>query len=94
MVKIRLSRLGDKKAPVYRIVVADGRYPRDGRFIDIIGNYNPLTDPATVNVDTEKAAKWISDGAQPTDTVRDLLVKAGVLEPKARPAKTPKAKKK
>ena len=76
-VKIRLKRMGAKKAPFYRVVVAD--YPRDGRFIEEIGYYNPLTDPATVNIDEEKAKKWISDGAQPTDTVKALLKKNGIL---------------
>ena len=79
MVKIRLRRMGAKKAPFYRIVVADSRSPRDGRFIEEIGTYNPLTDPATVNVDVEKAQQWIKNGAQPTDTVRALLKKAGAL---------------
>ena len=79
MVKIRLRRLGAKKAPFYRIVVADSRYPRDGRFIEEIGTYNPLTDPASVNVNSERAQEWIKKGAQPTDTVRGILKKAGVL---------------
>ena len=79
MVKIRLRRLGAKKAPFYRIVVADSRYPRDGRFIEEIGTYNPLTDPATVNVDADRAQEWITKGAQPTDTGRGILKKAGVL---------------
>ena len=79
MVKIRLRRMGAKKAPFYRIVVADARAPRDGRCIEEIGTYNPLTNPATVNVDVEKAQAWIKNGAQPTDTVRDLLKNAGVL---------------
>ena len=79
MVKIRLRRMGAKKAPFYRIVVADSRYPRDGRFIEEIGTYNPLTDPASVNVDPERAQEWIKKGAQPTDTVRGILKKAGVL---------------
>ena len=79
MVKIRLRRMGAKKAPFYRIVVADARSPRDGRCIEEIGTYNPLTEPATVNVDVEKAQTWIKNGAQPTDTVRGLLKKAGVL---------------
>ena len=74
-VKIRLKRMGAKKAPFYRVVVADSRYPRDGRFIEEIGTYNPLTDPATINIDKEKAEKWIKNGAQPTDTVRALLSK-------------------
>lgn len=79
-VKIRLTRLGDKKAPFYRVVVADSRSPRDGRFIDNIGTYNPLTDPAEIRIDVEKAQKWIANGAQPTDTARALLVKAGAIE--------------
>ncbi|MBQ4617618.1 MAG: 30S ribosomal protein S16 [Clostridia bacterium] len=77
-VKIRLRRMGAKKAPFYRIVVADSRYPRDGRFIDEIGYYNPLTDPVDLKVDTEKVQKWIQNGAQPTDTVKSLLKKAGI----------------
>ena len=79
MVKIRLRRRGAKKAPYYRIVVADSRSPRDGRCIEEIGAYNPLTEPATITVDSEKAKTWIQNGAQPTDTVRGLLKKAGVL---------------
>ncbi|MBQ1271280.1 MAG: 30S ribosomal protein S16 [Clostridia bacterium] len=79
MVKIRLRRMGAKKAPFYRIVVADSRFPRDGRFIEEIGTYNPLANPSEIKVDAEKAQKWIKDGAQPTDTVRALLKKAGVL---------------
>ena len=79
MVKIRLRRMGAKKAPFYRIVVADSRYPRDGRFIEEIGYYNPLPKPATVNVDVDRAQAWIKTGAQPTETVRDLLKKAGAL---------------
>ena len=79
MVKIRLRRMGAKKAPYYRIVVADARSPRDGRCIEEIGTYNPLNQPATVNVDVEKAQNWIKNGAQPTDTVRTLLKNAGVL---------------
>ena len=79
MVKIRLRRMGAKKAPFYRIVVADSRSPRDGRCIEEIGTYNPLTNPATINVDAEKVQAWIKNGAQPTDTVRGLLKKAGVL---------------
>ena len=77
-VKIRLRRMGAKKAPFYRIVVADSRYPRDGRFIEELGYYNPLTDPADVKVDMEKAKKWIANGAQPTDTVKALLKKMDV----------------
>ena len=79
MVKIRLRRMGAKKAPFYRIVVADSRYPRDGRFIEEIGFYNPTTDPAELKVDAERAQAWIKTGAQPTDTVRSLLKKAGAL---------------
>ena len=79
MVKIRLRRMGAKKAPVYRIVVADSRSPRDGRCIEEIGTYDPLTNPATVTVDAEKAQNWIKNGAQPTDTVKALLKKANVL---------------
>ena len=80
MVKIRLRRMGAKKAPFYRIVVADARSPRDGRCIEEIGTYNPLTQPATVNVDVEKAQAWIKNGAQPTDTVKILLKKSGITE--------------
>ena len=79
MVKIRLRRMGAKKNPYYRLVVADSRSPRDGRCIEEIGTYDPLANPATVNVDVEKAQTWIKNGAQPTDTVRGLLKKAGVL---------------
>ena len=79
MVKIRLRRMGAKKASFYRIVVADSRYPRDGRFIEEIGTYDPLKTPAVINVDAERAQAWIKTGAQPTETVRDLLKKAGAL---------------
>ena len=79
MVKIRLRRMGAKKTPYYRIVVADSRSPRDGRCIEEIGTYNPLTEPVTLTVDAEKAQTWIKNGAQPTDTVRGLLKNAGVL---------------
>ena len=79
MVKIRLRRMAAKKNPYYRIVVADSRSPRDGRCIEEIGTYDPLTNPATVTVDVEKAQNWIKNGAQPTDTVRGLLKNAGVL---------------
>ena len=79
MVKIRLRRMGAKKAPFYRVVVADSRYPRDGRFIEEIGTYDPRQNPAAVNIDVERAQAWIRTGAQPTDTVRDLLKKAGAL---------------
>ena len=78
-VKIRLRRMGAKKTPFYRIVVADSRYPPDGRFIEEIGYYNPLQNPAVVKVDSEKAKKWISNGAQPTDTVKALFKKYDVL---------------
>lgn len=78
-VKIRLRRMGAKKAPYYRIVVADSRYPRDGRFIEEIGTYSPLNEPSAVVIDTDKAMQWIANGAQPTDTVRALLKKNGVL---------------
>ena len=79
-VKIRLRRMGSKKAPFYRVVVADSRYPRDGRFIEDIGTYNPLTDPAEVKIDAEKASKWIANGAQPTDTVKAMLKKINVIK--------------
>ena len=79
MVKIRLRRMGAKKNPFYRIVVADSRFPRDGRCIEEIGTYDPLTEPATITVDAEKAQQWIKNGAQPTDTVKALLKKANVL---------------
>ena len=79
-VKMRLTRLGDKKAPFYRIVVADSRVSRDGKYIDLIGTYNPLTTPEEVKIDVEKANNWIKNGAQPTDTVKALLVKAGVTQ--------------
>ena len=79
MVKIRLRRMGAKKAPFYRIVVADSRYPRDGRFIEEIGIYNPVVSPAELKVDVDRAQAWIKTGAQPTDTVRSLLKKAGAL---------------
>ena len=78
-VKIRLRRMGAKKAPFYRIVVADGRYPRDGRFIEEIGTYDPTKEPSAISVDAEKAKAWLANGAQPTDTVRDILKKQGVL---------------
>ena len=79
MVKIRLRRMGAKKNPFYRIVVADSRAPRDGRFVEEIGTYDPLAEPAAVNVDAERAQYWVKNGAQPTDTVKTLLKKAGVL---------------
>ena len=80
MVKIRLRRMGAKKAPFYRIVVADSRYPRDGRFIEELGYYNPMTEPADVKVDGDRVKEWIANGAQPTDTVKALLKKNGILD--------------
>ena len=78
-VKIRLRRMGAKKAPFYRVVVADSRYPRDGRFIEEIGTYNPLAEPTEFKVDAEKAKKWIANGAQPTDTVKALMKKNNII---------------
>lgn len=78
-VKIRLTRLGSKKAPFYRVVVADSRFPRDGRFIEEIGTYNPLKNPSEVTIDADKVKEWIRNGAQPTDTVKSLLKKEGIL---------------
>lgn len=78
-VKIRLRRMGAKKAPFYRIVVADSRYPRDGRFIEEVGYYDPTKDPVVVKVEAEKIQKWLNNGAQPTDTVRALLKKENIL---------------
>ncbi len=79
-VKIRLSRQGRKKAPFYRLVVADERSPRDGKFIELIGTYNPMTDPATVNINEERALYWLKNGALPSDTARGLLKKQGIWE--------------
>jgi small subunit ribosomal protein S16 len=79
-VKIRLRRMGAKKAPFYRLVVADSRSPRDGKFIEEIGYYNPITEPAEIKIDAEKAKKWLDNGAQPSDTVRSLLKKSGIIE--------------
>ncbi|NLO45175.1 MAG: 30S ribosomal protein S16 [Clostridiales bacterium] len=79
-VKIRLRRMGAKKAPFYRVVVADSRYPRDGRFIEEIGTYNPLLDPPEIKIDGEKALQWIANGAQPTETVKALLKKSEILK--------------
>ncbi len=79
-VKIRLKRMGMKKKPFYRVVVADERSPRDGRFIEEIGTYNPMTQPAEIKIDTEKAVQWMKNGAQPTDTVRILLKKTGAIQ--------------
>ena len=80
MLKIRLRRMGAKKAPFYRIVVADSRAPRNGAFVEEIGYYNPISDPAEIKVDVEKARDWMKNGAQPTDTVRMLLKKSGAIE--------------
>ena len=79
MVKIRLKRMGAHKKPFYRVVVSDSRAPRDGKFIEEIGYYNPLTDPADIRINEEKAKKWLGTGAQPTDTVRGLFKKTGIL---------------
>jgi len=93
-VKIRLTRMGDKKSPFYRVVVADSRKARDGAYIEKLGTFNPLTNPAEVKLDVEKTKKWIANGAQPTETARTLLVKEGILEPMAKRApKTDKKKK-
>jgi small subunit ribosomal protein S16 len=80
MVKIRLRRVGAKKKPIYRVVVADSLSPRDGAFIEIIGHYNPLTEPASVDINEEKALKWLGCGAQPTETVNNLLRKLGIID--------------
>ena len=80
--KIRLTRLGDKKSPFYRVVVADSRSPRDGKFVEILGTYNPLTNPAEIKINNEKAVQWIKNGAQPTETAKELLVKSGAIERK------------
>ncbi len=79
-VKIRLRRMGQKKAPFYRVVVADSRYPRDGRFIEEIGYYNPITEPAEIKIDAEAAKRWLANGAQPTDTVKSLLKKSNIVD--------------
>ena len=79
-VKIRLKRMGAKKAPFYRVIVANSRSPRDGRFIDTIGTYNPLTTPAEIKLNEESAIKWLNNGAIPTDTVKNLFSKAGIME--------------
>ena len=81
-VKMRLTRMGDKKSPFYRIVVADSRKSRDGEYVDLVGTYNPLKQPEEVKIDVEKAKKWIANGAQPTDTVKALLIKNGAIEAK------------
>ena len=74
--------MGDKKAPFYRVVVADSRSPRDGKFVEVIGTYNPLTNPAEIKINNEKASKWLANGAQPTETAKELLIKSGVIERK------------
>ena len=79
-VKMRLTRMGAKKAPFYRVIVADSRSPRDGRFIEEIGYYNPLTNPVDIKIDAEKAKKWLGTGAQPTETVKALLKKSGIVD--------------
>ncbi|MDY3862789.1 MAG: 30S ribosomal protein S16 [Eubacteriales bacterium] len=79
-VKMRLTRMGAKKAPFYRVIIADSRSPRDGRFIDTIGTYNPLTNPVEIKIDAEKAKKWLGNGAQPTETVKSLLKKSGIVD--------------
>ena len=80
MVKMRLRRIGAKKAPFYRVVVADSRYPRDGRFIEEIGYYNPTTEPSEIKIDADKAKDWLAKGAQPTETVKVLLKKSGIVD--------------
>ena len=79
-VKLRLKRMGSKKRPFYRVVAADSRSPRDGRFIEVVGTYNPITEPAEIKIDEEKAMKWLADGAIPTDTVKNILSKAGIMK--------------
>ena len=79
-VKLRLKRMGPKKAPFYRVVVADSKSPRDGRFIETVGTYNPLVNPAEIKIDEEKAIKWLNNGAIPTDTVKNIFSKAGIME--------------
>lgn len=96
MVKMRLTRMGAKKSPFYRIVVIDSRKSRDGQYIDKIGHYNPVSEPVELVVDAEKAKKWLANGVQPTETVKTLLVRAGVIEQseKLSPSKTKTKKKK
>ena len=79
-VKLRLKRMGSKQKPFYRVVAADSRYPRDGKFVEVVGTYNPVALTDNIKVDEEKALKWLRNGAQPTDTVRDILSKAGVMK--------------
>jgi small subunit ribosomal protein S16 len=99
-VKIRLTRLGDKKSPFYRIVVADSKSPRDGKFIEVLGTFNPLTQPPEIKVDKDLVTKWLGNGAMPTDTAKAVLVQAGAMKQEKFRAKanakapTPKAKKK
>lgn len=94
-VKIRLTRMGDKKSPFYRVVVADSRKARDGAYIEKLGTFNPLTDPAEIKLDVEKTKTWLANGAQPTETARTILVREGILEPVAKRApKTDKKKEK
>lgn len=81
-VKIRLTRMGDKRTPFYRVVVADSKSPRDGKYIDLLGTYNPLTNPAEIKIDNEKAQKWLKNGATPTETAKSILVKSGAIENK------------
>ncbi len=90
-VKIRLKRMGANKKPFYRVVVADGRAPRDGRFIEEIGYYNPLKEPSEIKIDAEKAQKWLSNGAQPTDTVKRLFNRAGIEKPSSAKAQVVEA---
>ncbi len=93
-VKIRLTRMGDKKSPFYRVVVADSRKARDGAYIEKLGTYNPLTNPAEINLDAELTKKWLANGAQPTETARTILVREGILQPLTKNApKTDKKKK-
>ncbi len=79
-IKLRLKRMGAKKRPFYRVVAADSRYPRDGKFVETVGTYNPIAETDTIKIDEEKALKWLRNGAQPTDTVRDILSKAGIMK--------------
>ena len=90
-VKLRLKRMGSKKRPFYRVVAADSRSPRDGRIIETVGIYNPIMEPAEVKIDEEKAMKWLNNGAEATDTVRDLLRKQGILEKMHKEKMTKKA---
>lgn len=93
-VKIRLTRMGDKKSPFYRVVVTDSRKARDGAYIEKLGTYNPLTNPAEIKLDVELTKKWIANGAQPTETARTILVREGIMQPLAKRApKTDKKKK-